>query len=323
MEIKGLNVAKKMLYSDTQVPDVFISQYISKMDSDYFKIYIYCLFLDGYNKSINENTVACGLNVDKNTVKDAFTYFVENGLATVNNNVLLINDIKDMEIKKYYTNETGNQTVKSITPEHDTVIRAINNEFFQGVMGITWYSDIGTWFEKFKFDTDVMYQLFHMCYERNALGNNSYISKVAEDWYNKNIKTDFDLQIYLKSRSKISMISDRITKQLRLRRNLTVYEEKLVEKWVNEYGYNFDVIEMALKNAANINNPNINYFDKIITNWHNNNLNELKQIEEFENTKVYKKGKTDIKNSKKPAQLENFTQRKYDKEFLESLYEEL
>jgi hypothetical protein len=31
MEIKGFNIAKKMLYSDTPVPDIFINQYASQV----------------------------------------------------------------------------------------------------------------------------------------------------------------------------------------------------------------------------------------------------------------------------------------------------
>lgn len=321
MEVRGFNIAKKMLYSDTPVPDIFISQYIGQMSSDYFKVYIYCLFLDRYNKTINENTLSCGLNMSKETVKDALNYFIENNLATVEHDVLILLDIKDAQIQKYFQERTDPQQSKpNITKEQETVIRAINNEFFQGIMGISWYTDIGTWFEKYKFDTDVMYQLFHLCYERNALSNNSYISKVAEDWYSRNIRTDFDLQSYFKTRSKVSKTADRIAKRLRLYRNLTEYEEKTVEKWVMEYGYDFDVIDLALKNGSKITNPNINYFDKILTDWYNKNLKDVKSIQEADTSKKSEKT-TDPKN--KPNQMENFTPRQYDKDFLESLYEEL
>jgi DnaD/phage-associated family protein len=195
-------------------------------------------------------------------------------------------------------------------------------------MGISWYSDIGTWFEKYKFDADVMYQLFHICHERNALSNNSYISKVAEDWYSRNIKTDLDLQSYLKSRSKVSQISERISKKLRLYRNLTEYEEKIVEKWIMDYGYDFDVIDLALQNTAKITNPNINYFDKIISDWYKKNLKDVKSIQDMLEAEGLKKQKdkpedTKADAAKKPQQMDNFAQRQYDKEFLESLYEEL
>ncbi len=321
MEVRGFNLAKKMLYSDTPVPDIFISQHISQMNSDYFKVYIYCLFLDGYNKTINENTIASGLNMSKETVKDAFAYFIEQNLATVDHDALVLVDVKDTQIHKFFEDKQDTKnTGMRISKEQETVIRAINNEFFQGVMGISWYSDIGTWFEKYKFDTDVMYQLFHMCYERNVLSNNSYISKVAEDWSSRNIRTDFDLQSYFKSRTKVAKISDRISKKLRLYRNLTEYEEKTVEKWIMDYGYDFDVIDLALRNVSKITNPNINYFDKIITDWYNKNLKDCQAIQEMEVTKKSEKT-NDYKN--KPSQMENFTQRKYDKDFLESLYEEL
>jgi DnaD/phage-associated family protein len=329
MEIKGFNIAKKMLYSDTPVPDIFINQYASQMDSDYFKVYIYCLFLDKYNKPINENAIACGLNMSIEKVKDAFVFFLENGLAALDKKIYVLTDIKDKEVQKYIENKQDTKKAKwKMTKEQEMVIRAINNEFFQGVMGISWYSDIGTWFEKYKFDADVMYQLFHICHERNALSNNSYISKVAEDWYSRNIKTDLDLQSYLKSRSKVSQISERISKKLRLYRNLTEYEEKIVEKWIMDYGYDFDVIDLALQNTAKITNPNINYFDKIISDWYKKNLKDVKSIQDMLEAEGLKKQKdkpedTKADAAKNPQQMDNFAQRQYDKEFLESLYEEL
>jgi DnaD/phage-associated family protein len=160
------------------------------------------------------------------------------------------------------------------------------------------------------------------------LSNNSYISKVAEDWYSRNIKTDLDLQSYLKSRSKVSQISERISKKLRLYRNLTEYEEKIVEKWIMDYGYDFDVIDLALQNTAKITNPNINYFDKIISDWYKKNLKDVKSIQDMLEAEGLKKQKdkpedTKADAAKKPQQMDNFAQRQYDKEFLESLYEEL
>jgi len=36
---------KSILYSDTLVPDIFITEYMPSMSSDYVKVYLYCLFL--------------------------------------------------------------------------------------------------------------------------------------------------------------------------------------------------------------------------------------------------------------------------------------
>ena len=50
-------------------------------------------------------------------------------------------------------------------------IENINNQFFQGVMSPSWYSDIDLWFKKYGFDEQVMIALFDYCYKALNLLN--------------------------------------------------------------------------------------------------------------------------------------------------------
>ena len=43
---------KSLLFSSTEIPDVFFTEYLPSMNSDFVKVYLYILFLSKFNKDI-------------------------------------------------------------------------------------------------------------------------------------------------------------------------------------------------------------------------------------------------------------------------------
>jgi transcription initiation factor IIE alpha subunit len=91
-----------MLYSDTLIPDVFISEYMPSLESDFIKVYIYCLFLSKYRKKPSSEDIAKKLELQTQRVKEALVRLEELGLISrgTNENVITITDLKEREIKK-------------------------------------------------------------------------------------------------------------------------------------------------------------------------------------------------------------------------------
>ena len=59
------------------------------------------------------------------------------------------------------------------------------------------------------------------------------------------------------------------------------FEEAYIEKWVNDFGFGMDVIEIALKKTTSKTNPSFDYIDKIISDWHERKLTTEEQITTF------------------------------------------
>lgn len=326
---------KSMLYSDTLVPDVFISDYLPMMEGDYVKIYVYWMFLSKYNKKISIEDMAKTLGLDSKRLESALYWFVQNGLISKGEKGFQISDLKEREIHKHYSRggiageiASGNSLPK-LNAKRISVIRTINNKFFQGVMSISWYHCIDEWFDLFKFDEDVMYSLFHHCFQRNVLNNRSYIQKVAENWHRKDIKNIFQLDEYMKEYEKMKKVCSRIANRLKLGRPLTVYEEEIVEKWITEYKFSFDIIEIALKLTTNQTNPNFKYLDAIITSWSDNGLSKKEEIITFVEQFHKTKRTVQVRSNTTPAsavdgqnvpQKTNYKQREYEDDFFDGLY---
>ena len=58
--------------------------------------------------------------------------------------------------------------------------------------------------------------------------------------------------VHQKSKGRIIRWTKKIAKKLNLYRKLTSYEEEDIVKWTENYGYDMDIIEIALKKASSI-----------------------------------------------------------------------
>jgi len=299
------------------------------MSSDYVKVYLYCLFLSKYNKQASAEDLSKKLEIDLNQVKNALIYLENIGVIVRKNNSIQMVDLKEKEINKIYRPKTTSSPEDvSLSIERNKkrskIISAINNTFFQGVMSPSWYTDIDAWFDRYGFEEDVMYALFQHCYDRKGLAK-QYIEKVAESWHSKNIKNSFDLDNYFIEYQKLRDIKYKIVKKLNRRSPLTEYEEDYIETWVMEYNYDFSIIDMALRQTTRTPNPNFEYINKIITNWHENGLKTKEEIVAFEKLRRQKNttNKSSEKQSTPVPQRGNFDQRKYDESDFEKLYKEV
>ena len=194
-------------------------------------------------------------------------------------------------------------------------IDTINTLYFQGVMSPSWYTDITMWFDKYKFDEQVMLALFKYCFDRSAMHRN-YIQTVANAWYQSNIKTFNDLDIYYRKQEKLINMEKKIAKKLGFSRQLTEYEKAFIEKWVVEYNYDLPIIEIALKRTTSKSNPNFDYINKLLSDWNERNLRTPESVENF--LQSMKQKQKDIKELNKKVSVSNYQGRNYDN--LDTLY---
>ena len=302
-----------MLFSNTSLPDVFITEYLSEAPGDYIKVYLYLLFLSKYSKDIKLNDLSKKIALPLNIIQEAIKYWEEAEVVTKKGTGYIVNNIQEIELNKLYSPKitVSKETIQNMEKDksRSSAIEAINSMFFQGIMSPSWYSDIDLWFKKFEFDEEVMIALFRYCFDKSALHKN-YVKTVAEAWHGSNIKTFADLEEYDERNEKIKKVKKNITKKLGLTRNLTQYEEAYIEKWLHEYKYDLEIIELALKKTTSKSNPNFDYIDKIITDWYER---KLLNSEDVKNYLLEFKNKTaQIKELEKKTGYQNYDQRNID-----------
>lgn len=304
---------KSLLFSETMVPDIFFSEHLSNIPGDYLKIYMYLIFLSKYGKDIKLNDLSKKLNIPLKTINDGIKYLEENKFILKKTNGYIIVDLQEFTLHHLYTpnltmsKEKVEQTSKN--KSRAKAIEHINNMYFQGIMGPSWYNDIDLWFTKYSFDEQVMIALFDYCYNRSAMHRN-YVQTVAEAWSSNKVKSWNDLDKYYENQESLNKIKKSISKKLGKYNGLTQYEEAYIENWVLNFGYDMSIIEIALKRTTLKQNPTFEYINKIISDWHERNLKTPSEVTAFlEQRKKQDKSTKDLKSKVNKA---NYEQRQYE-----------
>lgn len=274
----------EFMFSNTPLPDVFFTEYLSETPGDYIKLYLYLLFLSKYKKEIKLNDLSKKISLPLKTIQEGISYLEETELITKKGNGFIINNLQEKELHKLYSPKVSLSKEKIENVEKNksraNTIEAINSMFFQGIMSPSWYNDIDLWFNQYQFDEEVMIALFQYCFEQSALHKN-YVKAVAEAWHNEKIQTFDQLDSHFEKQEKINKIKKSIAKKLGLSRKLTQFEEAYIEKWIYDYHYNMDVIDIALKKTTSKTNPNFDYLHKMITDWNERKLSSADEVKQY------------------------------------------
>ncbi|MGN1351393.1 MAG: DnaD domain protein [Clostridia bacterium] len=302
-----------MLFSRTEIPDVFFTEYLSQASGDAIKVYLCLIFLSKYDKDIKLNDLSKKLNLSFATIQAALTFWEELGVVTKKVNGYVLNNLQEIELHKAYVPNLTLSKEKILDNEKSkyraTAIESINNQYFQGIMSPSWYSNIDLWFKKYGFDEQVMMALFEYCFNKSALHKN-YVQAVAEGWASHNIQSYNDLENYFQQYDNLNKVKKAIAKKLGRYTPFTQFESDYIEKWFLDYNYSLDIINIALKKTTSKTNPNFEYLDKIISDWHDRNLKTVEDIEKF--MAEYKTQTKNEKALKKQTNYNNYTKRKYD-----------
>ena len=276
--------SKSFLFSSTEIPDIFFTDYLPMAKSEFVKVYFYVLFLANHNSEIKINDLSKTLDLDFPTVQDAIKYWETRGIFIKNPNGYSLANLQEIELNKLYNPKVSlapEEIEKNAENQYRAkVMDSINSQFFAGTMSPSWYADIDLWFQKYGFDEQVMLALFSYAYENHALHRN-YIQTVAEGWSKEKIKTYNDLENYFERREKTNSLKKKIAQKLNLSRNLTAYDEEYIIKWTENYKYPMDIIEIALKKAATKNTISFEYIDTLLTDWHSKELTTVSDVNAY------------------------------------------
>lgn len=307
------------IFSSTSLPDIFFTEYLPEANGDYIKIYLYILFLSKYDKDIKVNDLCKKLGLPLKVIQDGMKYWEDQGVFTRKNTGYIINNLQEKELHQLYKPKvslSADQIQKSAeSQKRAKTIEYINNRYFSGLMPTSWYPDIELWFKKYNFEDAVMIALFGYCFDKSALHRN-YVQAVADAWFKNQIKNYDDLEKYYEKQEKLSKIANTISKKLGLSRQLSQYEYAYIEKWVVDFEYPFEIIEIALKRTTSKVNPSFDYIDKLITDWHDRGFKTADQVNKF--LCDMKQKNKDVKQLEKKSGYKKYDQRSYDN--LNNLY---
>ena len=134
-----------ILFSTTEISDIFFTEYLSQANGDYIKVYLYILFLSKYGKDVRLNDLSKKLALPLKTIQDALKYWEDAEVIIKKNTGYIVNSLQEIELHKLYKpklSSVANLEKNSQNQYRAKAIEDINISFFQGVMSPSWYNDI-------------------------------------------------------------------------------------------------------------------------------------------------------------------------------------
>lgn len=172
-------------------------------------------------------------------------------------------------------------------------------------------------YENLNFSADLIEYLIEYCAD-NGHKSMHYIKAVANNWSQEGINTVDGAKAQVITNHKSYYI---ILRSFGITGRAPIQTEiQLMDKWMNEFGFSFELInEACSKTIATIQKPSFAYTDSILTKWKQQNVHYLTDVTKLDdayksNTKTT--NKTMASKNTKPT-TNNFEQRTYDINMIE------
>lgn len=159
-------------------------------------------------------------------------------------------------------------------------------------------------YESVGFSVELIMYLYEYCISKNKK-NPSYIEAVALSWAEEGIDT-------VEKAETTSVLYNAnynaVNKAFGLNRAPGNVERQYINKWVNQYGFDINIIVEACNRALlAVQKPDFKYTDKILENWYKNNVHHLSDISKLDEAHTKSTAKSANKTSNNTTSTNKFT----------------
>ena len=93
---------KQLLFSQTEIPDIFFAEHLSEIPGDYLKIYLYLVFLSKYKKDVKINDLSKKLSLPVKSISDGIKFLEEKKLILRKTTGFVIIDLQEVTLNNLY-----------------------------------------------------------------------------------------------------------------------------------------------------------------------------------------------------------------------------
>lgn len=272
--------AGELYLLDTQVENVFISEYMAGAPGEYVKVYLFALMYGVAEHYMDNETIAKQLSMADEDVLKAWSYWEALGVIEKH-----LEDPKDkfnytvefVNLRELLYGKQKKKTKEKTTTDNEIQSKLVNvdiKEMYSSIEKITGRLlggkepiSILSWMEDFGASPETIIYAYSYCKNNRKKDAVGYVGTIVKDWAEKNLKTKEEVEAHLQEVDNTHYLYKRVMKALGFNRNATEQEKRLMDTWFNEMGYKLDRVLDACGKTSGISNPNINYVNKILKNW--------------------------------------------------------
>ena len=255
------------LYDSTPIENMFLTEYLPSAPDDYLRVYLYlrmlCLHPE-MGDSVEE--VGRALHLDTDTIQNAMTYWERQGLVE--------------RLTDRPPTYAMRPVLAGMTSRPDPGIYEYRdfNASLQAVFGSEnllhpkQYAMANDWLTVFGLSGDAVLKLAEARLKRSRSRKpdlNRFFQKLDEtvrEWADRGIRTAEEAEAALETDGRVERAAAMVMKQLSMRRSATRDEMKLVDRWLNEWGFSEEDILSACSQTTKARQPTVAYLSSVLEN---------------------------------------------------------
>ena len=159
------------------------------------------------------------------------------------------------------------------------VMDSIAKSFYQGELPYIFYSLIDKCLNEYGFDSQVVYQLFSMCYDKAIHRNYSRVGQLARNWYKHGYRKPEDLDEFILLCKRTKQICNFCMQNLKRRFNNLDVER--IEKWITEYNASQPLVKYAFQKNEFRSYITLQNIEDTLAKWNANGVKTLEDAVNF------------------------------------------
>ena len=286
MSIKKQSIQNYYLY-DTEVENLFISEYMPSAPENAVKLYLLALMHLGSGMPLTPDLAARKLGISLSQVDDAWTYWQKIGIAR--RTVRDPGRPQEYEIELLNIREMMYGRRPDAAPAAQEAPFALDDEAFSKLLRDIESTtgrllearepeEVASWIAEYGMAPEVIILGYKYCTQRGKSNRCRYVAAILKDWRAKGLVTAAQVEDSLASADRHYQFYRAVMKELGFHRSATEPEKRIMDTWFDKMGCSLDDVMDACRKTTGISNPNINYVNSVLVARYNE-ANEAKQAE--------------------------------------------
>lgn len=275
MDYSKQNVSNYYLY-DTQVENLFLSEYMASAPGEYVKAYLLALMYAQLNKPADDRMIARSVGMAPEKMAECWAYWESRGVVR-----RIYADPEDsasfrVEFVNLREEVFGSRTPAA--PEAKASARLDDKalaKLYRDVEAVTGRmmearepEEIASWLSEYGMSPEFILCGYRFCTAKRRSNRCRYVATVLKDWKSKGFSSPAQVEEYLEGMDRHFDLQKQIFKALGFSRNATEEEKRIMNSWADDMGFDEERILEACAKTSGISNPNINYVNSILRSWH-------------------------------------------------------
>lgn len=263
---------------DTNVENIFINEYMASAPGDFVKVYMFARMYAELEADITNEDIAKHLAMDHEDVLKAWTYWERMGTVRKirkSPEDKFDYDIEFIVLKEQLYGEKKSRRRFSVDPGTQGFLenKEIKGMFAQiekiagRTIPGTEMMEIMSLINDFGAAPEVIVYGYSYCIQKKH-DNIKYITTVIRKWTEEGLRDVISVEKYLSENDKKQHLYRRVFRALGFSRNATEEEQRIMDTWFETMGFSLEKVLSACSKTSGISSPNINYVNKVLVNWY-------------------------------------------------------